>query len=91
MPIPLRELALLLLLVPGAMGFAAGFNRGVAKFDAFLFECDHLDNQLPPSCSQEALLTAWDVQLQLEKDCQKRRASTTKSAGEMTLLAREPL
>ena len=90
MSIPLRELCVVLLLLPGAMGAATGFQRAVIKFDTYLFECKRFDEGAPLVCSQENLLITWDVQLRLEQESREQISSTT-SSGEMTLLAREPL
>ena len=91
MSIPLRELLVILSLVPAAMGGATAFNAGVSRFDAFLFECDRLENDAPRSCSQENLLMAWDVQLQLTAESRRNERSEQASPGEMALLASEPL
>lgn len=91
MSIPLRELAVVLCLLPAAMGGATAFQAGVSRFDEFLFECDHLDNSRPRSCSQDDLLAAWDIQLQLTAECLRREIPEQGSPGEMALLATEPL
>lgn len=90
MSIPLRELALVLCLLPTAMGGAAAFNAGVSRLDTFLFECDHFEDGPPRSCSQEELLAVWDVQLQRIAESHRRALPARGSPGEMTLLASEP-
>ena len=92
MSIPLRELGLVLLLMPAALGGASAFQRGVARFDAYLFDCRQFDEGVPRACTEEDMLVAWDVQLQIARDYGKPVPQQTASPGDITtLLAREPL
>ena len=81
MSMPLRELALILLMVPTAVGFQAGFGRADILCDP-LHEGEHRTALLevgrppfgPSACTEESMLTTWEVQLKLIEEVRGQHA-----------------
>ena len=84
MPIPLRELAVVALLVPAASGLGITCRHADLHWEAAMFgqtytaRIEHLSGM--PSkrsaCTEESMLIGWDIQLRMRAESQSRKSGS---------------
>lgn len=83
MPIPLRELAVMMMLVPAALGLGSACQRAFVEWDAVHIgqsrNRQHVWLREKPversACTEESMLVGWDVQLQMQATQREQSAT----------------